>query len=373
MEYNTDTINKNMKAKCSFFNGVIPKPPEPSHEKEIMSQWKENASEPLVSIVCHTYNHENFIELTLNGFLTQVTDFPFQIIINDDASTDNTQAIIQKYKARYPNIITSILQDENQFSKGVSPRNFTFPKVLGKYIALCEGDDYWISQSKLSKQVDAFTDGVSLVFHDALRISENRVINCSYYKNDSVPVKGYNERQMARGCKIPTASSMFVAYPFKKENHENIVNGDHLIWATMAGIGHAKYINEVMSVYRHHEGGAWSARKIKDKVAPALKSKRVIFDSVGSELKTAVLVGFLGTVGELSKVLFDAQEYNDSKKLLLQGYKSSYRMIIECRFYFFYNLKDALRVFRLLFFSMPKLYLRALRKTGFISFNSFKR
>jgi len=108
-----------------------------------------------VSICCITYNHEFFIRDAIRGFINQKTSFPFEILIHDDASTDGTAEIIKLYEEKYPDIIKPIYQKENQYSQG---RNislvYQFPRARGKYIALCEGDDYWTDPYKLQKQVD---------------------------------------------------------------------------------------------------------------------------------------------------------------------------------------------------------------------------
>src|SRR5690554_4543980 len=109
----------------------------------------------LLSICCITYNHENYISQAIEGFLAQKTSFNFEIIIHDDASTDATASIVKKYEQEHPNLIKAIYQTENQYSKGIKPwPNFVFPIARGKYIALCEGDDYWTDPFKLQKQVD---------------------------------------------------------------------------------------------------------------------------------------------------------------------------------------------------------------------------
>lgn len=98
---------------------------------------------PLVSICCTTYNHENFIREAIKGFLIQKTNFPVEIIIHDDASTDGTAIIVKEYADKHPELIIPIFQKENQYSKGVKPfLNYLIPKARGKYIDVCEGDDY---------------------------------------------------------------------------------------------------------------------------------------------------------------------------------------------------------------------------------------
>ena len=113
-------------------------------------------NETMVSILCTAYNHEKYIKQCLDGFIMQKTNFKFEVIVHDDASTDNTANIIREYENKYPDIIKPIYQKENKFSRKISiTSNFTLPKAKGKYIAICEGDDFWKDNTKLQKQVDA--------------------------------------------------------------------------------------------------------------------------------------------------------------------------------------------------------------------------
>ena len=126
-------------------------------QDEIILQWEtEIYSKSIVSIVCTSFNQESYIEDAFKGFLTQKTNFPFEIIIHDDASSDNTVNIIKKYVEQYPLIIKPILQKENQYSK--SPNSvllIAFEAVNSEFIALCEGDDFWIDENKLQCQYNA--------------------------------------------------------------------------------------------------------------------------------------------------------------------------------------------------------------------------
>lgn len=114
------------------------------------------SNRPLVTVRCLVYNHEPYLRQCLDGFVMQKTDFPFEAIVHDDASTDNSAAIIREYAEKYPDIIKPIYESENQYRKG------TIGKIMdnaispfSKYIAICEGDDYWTDPYKLQKQVDA--------------------------------------------------------------------------------------------------------------------------------------------------------------------------------------------------------------------------
>ena len=110
-----------------------------------------NKENPLVSIVCESYNHEPYLRKCLDGFVMQKTNFSFEILIHDDASTDKSADIIREYISKYPQLDWKpIFQIENQYSKGISIwTEIQFPRAQGKYIALCEGDDYWTDPYKL--------------------------------------------------------------------------------------------------------------------------------------------------------------------------------------------------------------------------------
>lgn len=114
-----------------------------------------NNKRPLVSISCITFNHASYIRQCLDGFLMQKTNFEFEVLIHDDASSDGTEQIIREYEAEYPDIIKPLYEKENQWVKGRrGSKIFNYPRAKGKYIALCEGDDYWTDPLKLQKQVD---------------------------------------------------------------------------------------------------------------------------------------------------------------------------------------------------------------------------
>ncbi len=143
---------------------------------------------PLVSIMCITFNHKDFIKKTLDGFLIQETSFPVEIIVHDDASTDGTAEIIKKYEDKYPHLIKPIYQTVNQYSRNVDfVKEFISPRIKGKYIAYCEGDDYWTDPLKLQKQVSFLEQNLDygLVYTDIDRIDENgNIIDKNYLKND---------------------------------------------------------------------------------------------------------------------------------------------------------------------------------------------
>ena len=125
-------------------------------QEAIMKNWGvDNTDTPLVSVRCITYNHEQYISQALDGFLMQKTNFPYEVIVHDDASTDNTANIIREYETKFPKIIKPIYETENQWSKPDNALGKIVNAALkGKYVAFCEGDDYWIDENKLQTQVD---------------------------------------------------------------------------------------------------------------------------------------------------------------------------------------------------------------------------
>lgn len=127
-----------------------------------------------VSVYCLAYNHEKYIRKALDGFISQKTSFEYEVFVHDDASTDNTASIIKEYADKYPNIIKPIFQIENQYSRGQKiVKNIILPKMHGKYVAICEGDDYWTDSAKLQRQYDA------LESHPECSISTHRTGCCN--------------------------------------------------------------------------------------------------------------------------------------------------------------------------------------------------
>ena len=167
------------------------------------------AEEPLVSIFCLTYNHASYIRQCLDGFLMQKATFAYEVIINDDASTDGTTEIIREYEEKYPDIIKPIYHEENLYSKGERGfwNRYCLPKSKGKYIALCEGDDYWIDPLKLQKQVD-FLEGhpeYSMCFHKAKVIYDVQP-NKKSTLFENIEERDYTIDELFLNWIVPTAS-----------------------------------------------------------------------------------------------------------------------------------------------------------------------
>lgn len=148
----------------------------------------------IVSIKCLVYNHEPYLRDCLNGFIMQKTNFRFEAIVHDDCSTDHSRDIIREYAEKYPNIIKPVFEQENQYSKHDGSLDKKIDKFLtGKYIAMCEGDDYWVDPLKLQKQVDFMETHpeYSLCTHD-FKVMRNGILDeNSNYSHIAFPDTGY--------------------------------------------------------------------------------------------------------------------------------------------------------------------------------------
>jgi glycosyltransferase involved in cell wall biosynthesis len=235
-------------------------------EEEIISGWGDNTQPPIVSICCVTYNHKSYIEDSIRGFLAQVTVFPFEIIIHDDASDDGTVDIVKKYSLAYPNIIKVILQNENQFKSN----NFKFLKkifevVTGEYIAICEGDDYWTSSDKLSKQISAMKTypNVNLSFHPCSKKYKNHIKESHIaYKSGLYTLEDclLNDFHFIETNTIIFRKKVIEKFDYEVLGRSPVADVFIRIWASYET--GALCVNEVMSIYRVSSAGSWTSRHL---------------------------------------------------------------------------------------------------------------
>jgi glycosyltransferase involved in cell wall biosynthesis len=218
----------------------------------------QNISSPLVSVLMITYNHEKFISAAIESVLSQVTDFPFELVIGEDCSTDATREIITAYSADNPGRIRTVFPAENQGAARCLLR--TLRACRGRYVALLDGDDYWTSSEKLRKQTDILESHpefsicchrTSVVYEDGGRepweypVWERQVLTIE---------------DLLRENFIPTCSAMFrqgllLDIPFW---YPELGFGDWALHLMVAQFGDIALIPETMSVYRVHGAGSWS-------------------------------------------------------------------------------------------------------------------
>ncbi len=219
----------------------------------------------MVSVLCLCYNHENYIKDALEGFVKQKTTFPFEVLIHDDASTDKSAEIIREYEAKYPDIIKPTYQTENQYSKGIKiMRTHLLPKIRGKYIAFCEGDDFWTDENKLQKQVDF------LEANPEYTVCAHNTILCDMTTNEEKVFfpTGSREIKLEEVLLGPIyhLSSVLVKTDFYLATRPAWMNmlpgvGDfpNVIYYSISG--RVMYLgDEVMSYYRYGTPGSWTNR-----------------------------------------------------------------------------------------------------------------
>lgn len=227
-------------------------------------------NEIMVSISCATYNHENYIRDAIEGFLMQKTDFKFEIIIHDDASTDRTVEIIKDYQKRYPEIIKPIYQTENQFSKGVRIGKIIYGHAKGKYIASCEGDDYWTDPHKLQKQVDFMeaNPDYSMCGHatKVIDVTTNEEIKWIYNRQGQdmeLPFEYLGENLLFFQTATMVMRSEYIKNGLP-EFHSMSLNGDIAIQYLMAHHGKVYYFDDVMAVHRKFAPDSYTVKYNRD-------------------------------------------------------------------------------------------------------------
>jgi glycosyltransferase involved in cell wall biosynthesis len=236
---------------------------------------KEQEKEKIyVSIWCMAYNHEPYIKDAIEGFLAQKTAFKYEIIIHDDASTDRTVEIIKEYEQRYPSVIRGIYQEKNQYQS--NPQNLKWLSSLkmkhckGKYIALCEGDDFWIDCHKLQIQVDYMEEHAdcSLYIHNGIKL------NCQNGTVQAIePYDGKKEKNISAEEAImqyrghpPTASMLFKAGLLKSPDFFMTTPvGDYPTQLFCLTQGKIHYSSRIMSVYRWLSKDSYNSEMLKSK------------------------------------------------------------------------------------------------------------
>lgn len=276
-------------------------------------------SEIEVSVYCLAYNHEKYIRDALDGFVNQKTTFRYEVFVHDDASTDKTASIIREYEQKYPEIIKGIYQKENQYSQGVKILDkFIFPHIKGKYIAMCEGDDFWIDENKLQLQYDA------LEKHPECDMCAHRAKWFDCLKNRTTGVYppiheerilGVEEVIYGEGGFLPTASLFYRKnIRLKPMDFQKIWNIDYSLQIRGALRGGIYFIPETMAFYRWNTEGSWTSRNSDLESRMTLHEKK----------KTMLMELNKETSGRYRSVIDKRLKINEFNKLILIGdYRSA--------------------------------------------------
>jgi glycosyltransferase involved in cell wall biosynthesis len=222
--------------------------------------------EIMVSICCIAYNQEKFIADAIEGFLMQEVNFKYEILIHDDASQDGTADIIRSYEQKYPDLIKPIYQTVNQYSKGIKVSSaFNRPRAKGKYVAFCEGDDYWTDPRKLQIQFDCLENNPDVVccYHGDYVLKDN-ILNKESRIAPEYRRSYTSYEMMTAQVHISTLTIFYRNLDiFKDYPHEAhfIKNGDTFLFSIMGQYGSGMYLPNIEpAIYRVHEGGIWSMK-----------------------------------------------------------------------------------------------------------------
>lgn len=282
-------------------------------------QIKENQEPIMVTIRCLTYNHKSYIRQCLEGFIMQNTNFRFEAIVHDDASTDGTTEILREYASNYPEIIKPIYETENQYSKhDGSIMRIMNEQIRGKYVAVCEGDDYWIDPLKLQKQVDFLEKNPNVSFLFTARYIDNEFKGLRIkqtYKN-----RDYTYFDILSGFNPGLQTVCARREIFESNNFKLGINGDRQIPLLASKIGIIKCINDVTSVYRVTGEGVFTKITSFERFRYAFTDfynfhKRLNFPDRKSYLK-----------GQSRYIAAELKRYSPN---IIRGLIKSYNMILE--------------------------------------------
>ena len=235
-----------------------------------VEDWSRLPADPLVCVMVVTYNHEGYIAQTLDGILMQEVDFPYEIIIGEDKSTDRTREIVCEFQRRYPDKIRLQLSRENLFSQKLAGIGILHA-CRGKYLAQCEGDDYWTDPLKMQKQVDFLEmhPECSACYTNAAVVNENGSPNPSIYLGAGPPAAWIVQPAEARRTQddiftrlaIPTCTLCYRAHYLRDlpKWANRTATGDWAMAMVLSGHGPIQYLDEITATYRRHGGGVWTS------------------------------------------------------------------------------------------------------------------
>lgn len=238
---------------------------------------------PTVSVCCITYNHSKFIGQALESFLNQNTSFSYEILVYDDASNDGTRDILKEYELKYPQIIRVFYSSENQYSQGVRLLNlrYNLPRARGKYIATCDGDDFWTDPLKLQKQVDFLESNPEVVmcFHGFDRLENDKSTDSKLYNHlQHSPFTIFEQKEFLQ-LHVQFLTIMFrqnVKFPMISSE----INGDVFVLTHLSEVGKCAYLNFKGAVYRYHQNGVFRKMSRIGQINSSIKTRKIISDQV---------------------------------------------------------------------------------------------
>jgi glycosyltransferase involved in cell wall biosynthesis len=313
---------------------------------QLVYRNQTNKIKPIVSVHIVTYMHEQFISKCLEGILNQKTNFPIEIIINDDASTDNTQKIISDFQKKYPTLFKVIFQTSNQFSvfgfKNIKIQMYEITN--GKYITFCEGDDYWCDPYKLQKQVDFLENNDEYIIHSgSAKIIRNNSVTEEIIGSHDYISKSFQIKDFFYQNNLVTCTVMYRNIINKNDSDffNDAAFGDWYQYVFLMNKSKKKAYrsSDILSVYRIHDKGIYNGMDLMERHESYIKQINLIKKLVKYKKKTKLIVDSLNFYCfEKYKIAVKSRKYTLAFKIFLQNL-----LLTKFRI----NLKDYLQLTKL--------------------------
>lgn len=289
------------------------------------ADWSQLPAHPLVSVYMLTYNHERFIAQAIEGVVAQECGFDIELVIGEDCSTDNTLAIVLDYQRRYPALIRVLASKKNVGAYKNSIRSRL--SCRGIYLAICEGDDFWMDKHKLARQVRhlEMRPDVAISFHEACEVDEDgrRLCDSTRLRLSKLGDKTcLMSREIISGAFIPTQTVMMRnIHEAQVPPSESIVNGDWHRFSMLAMTGYAESIPGIMAAYRIHKGGVWMGRSVQSRYFEQLRSAIVIEHDLAPEFAWMVASTLRWRISDVL-IFCDESGFPLRRVLLARGVKA---------------------------------------------------
>lgn len=251
---------------------------------------------PLISVICLTYNHERYLRQTLDGFLGQTLISETEILVHDDASVDGTGEILCEHAKRWPDTFFPLIRKENLRSQGISLYDIytrsIFPEARGRYLAICEGDDYWTDPRKLEKQIE-FMESHSeftICFHHA-GIQRGEIIDYEEHHcntgfelkiRDEFTLEDLLQGNFIQNCTV-VYRNLHLPYP---DIFGSLLLPDWPLHLFHAQYGKIKYLRDVMAVHRVHDSGIWNSLSTAEQAFHAKQTLHCFNEYLGEAMRS---------------------------------------------------------------------------------------
>ena len=260
---------------------AVPSPLRALPERELVAQWDPAEGDaPWVSVCCMAYNHAETVADAIEGMLAQRTAFPFEVLVQDDASTDGTAAVVRRYARSHPRVVTALLREENLYRRNGKTLGNVLPHARGRWIAVCEADDYWSDPDKLARQVEALRrTGAELSLHPAIeldtRTGRAAVVGRLAHTDDLLrPGSTLRARTPPYAAAVYTRAALDRYEQYRDRWHPPL--GDVFMMAFGSAGGGIAYLDRPMSVYRRYLAGSWTVEHTTDHVGAARHGIRML-------------------------------------------------------------------------------------------------